>query len=653
MRRLLLLVATLPICAVTWRPIEPSEISLKTPKIDANADAEILYWEVKITDHLQPPDIWTVYRHYLRVKIFTEKGAKDLATAEIVSAGKQFVREVAARTIKPDGSIVEAGNDAIKDTDVLKGKKVSNLKVKAVAFPAVTPGSIIEYQYTHTYPDRVANYVHLEFSREYPVHFVKYLVKPIQSEYVPYKMRVMGFQANATPFTPERNGTETHYATTASNVPAFKEEANMPPENDVRPWLLIYYEEDKKLTPEKFWKEVGRDFARDFQKELKVDGNIKKTAAEVVSGAASDEEKIDKLLEFCRKNIKNVYSDSSGVTAEQRKNFKGNETTADTMKRKMGTGGDINALFVALAQAAGLEARLARIADRGYKGFDPQMMTAHFLVAASIAVKVNGNWRFYDPAAARAPKGFLRWQEEGTPALICDPKEPTFVTTPLNAPDRSRTTRRADLELDMDGNVKGKIRFAYSGHRATSRRLDLDQDSDSERERKVLEDLKEQYPGAEITDVKVENVTELDKPLIISASLVMRGYGQRTGKRMFVQPAFFQAGGKPLFGESQRKYPIHFRYPFSDVDRVSIKLPLDLTLDQPTAPGSFKIGETAEYKTSLAAGSGGQELIYTREFFFGNKDQIYFPTEAYPSLKKVFDHIHEQDGHTMTLKAAQ
>lgn len=652
MRRLLLLVVALPLFAATWRPIEPSEISLKTPKIDANADAEILYWEVKITDHLQPPDIWTVYRHYLRVKIFTEKGAKELATAEIQFEGKEFVREVAARTIKPDGSIVEAGNDAIKDTDVVKGKRVRN-KVKAIAFPAVSPGSIIEYQYTHTHPDRLASYVPLEFSREYPVHFVKYLVKPIQSEYIPYKMRVMGFQAQATPFQPERNGTETHYATTASNVPAFKPEPNMPPENDVRPWLLIYYEEDKKLTPEKFWKEIGRDSASSFSKRIKVDGTIKKTALEVVSGAESGEQKAERLMEYCRKNIKNVFSDSPDVTAADRKNFKFNEHTGDTMKRKIGTGRDINDLFAAMAQAAGLEARLARIADRGFKSFDPQMMTPYFLIAASIAVKVDGNWRFYDPAATRAPKGFLRWQEEGTPALVCDPKEPIFVATPLNPPDRSRTTRRADLELDMDGNVKGKIRLAYSGHRATSRRLELDQDTDAEREQRVLEDLKDQYPGAEITDVKVENVTELDKPLIVSASLVMRGYGQRTGKRMFVQPAFFQAGSKPVFGESQRKYPINFRYPYSDVDRVSIKLPLDLTLDQPTAPGSFKIGETAEYKTSLALGAGGQELIYTREFFFGMKDQIYFPAEAYPTLKKVFDHIHEQDGHTMTLKAAQ
>ena len=69
-------------------------------------------------------------------------------------------------------------------------------------------------------------------------------------------MRVNSFQTEQRPLTKEKNG---FYSTTMENVPAFHEEANMPPEDAVRPWMLIYYAEDKKLNADQFWKDYGKE----------------------------------------------------------------------------------------------------------------------------------------------------------------------------------------------------------------------------------------------------------------------------------------------------------------------------------------------------------------------------------------------------------
>lgn len=36
-----------------WLPVTAEEIKMKTPKVESGADAEVLFWEVRITDNYQ------------------------------------------------------------------------------------------------------------------------------------------------------------------------------------------------------------------------------------------------------------------------------------------------------------------------------------------------------------------------------------------------------------------------------------------------------------------------------------------------------------------------------------------------------------------------------------------------------------------------
>ena len=91
---------------------------------------------------------------------------------------------------------------------------------------------------------------------------------------------------------------------------AFREEPMMPPEESVRSWAMVRYSH------------VFFDFLSypllasrvyfGFQPFMKVDDSIKKKAAEIVAGANTPEEKIDKIFNFCRENIKNTDDKSAG-----------------------------------------------------------------------------------------------------------------------------------------------------------------------------------------------------------------------------------------------------------------------------------------------------------------------------------------------------
>jgi hypothetical protein len=167
--------------AVDWKPLDSADLPLKSPRVDPAADAEVLFWELWIADAAANNEYpYTTYTHYVRMKIFTDRGVKRFGTVDIEYHGKEFISDVAARTIHPDGSIQEMGHDAIFDRVIEKRK---HEKARAVSFvvPGITVGSIIEYRWRASDQDALANYVPLFAYREIPVEHLIYHIKPLSS----------------------------------------------------------------------------------------------------------------------------------------------------------------------------------------------------------------------------------------------------------------------------------------------------------------------------------------------------------------------------------------------------------------------------------------------------------------------------------------
>jgi hypothetical protein len=622
-----------------WKPIDPAQLALKAPVVEKDADAEVLSWEVSIDD--SQDDL--VFNHYLRVKVFNERGVEAQGKVEIDYLDRYKIKDIQARTIKADGSIVELKKDAIFDRTVVKVSGLK-LKVKSFAMPGVEPGAIIEYRYREVHPLASARNLKLYFQRTIPVHFVKYNLKP--NSFLG-ALNTFTFNGQNPNFTKEKNG---FYSTTMTNVPAYREEANMPPEDKVRTWMLVYYTQENKVDPQKYWTDIGKRLYENFKPRTKVNDDVRKATTEVIGSAATADEKLLKLLEFCRTKIKNVHSDTSGLTAEEMKKLKDNNNPGDTLKRGYGEGNDIDCLFVAMATAAGFEARLALMPNRSEFFFDPSFPNTYFLEGGEIAVKVDGQWKFYDPSSKYISIGMLPWGYEGVKALITDPKEPTWVMTPISGPEKSLVKRVAKLKLSEDGSLEGDVTMAYTGHLAVEKKGYNDDDTPEVREETLRNLVRSQWGGAELTNLKIENVTDQFKPFTYSFHLKIPGYAQRTGKRLFLPPSFFQQGKSQMFTASQRKHPVYFHYPWSERDEVEIELPAGFALDNADAPTPIVSGDVSWSKPRVAVTEDGKKLRFVREFMFGAGGNILFPVEVYENLKRLFEAYHQQDSHAITLK---
>lgn len=304
-------------------------------------------------------------------------------------------------------------------------------------------------------------------------------------------------------------------------------------------------------------------------------------------------------------------------------------------------------LFAALATAAGFEARLIRLSDRSDIFFDKNIPDDYFLGVGDVAVKVGADWKFIDPSSKYVPFGMLRWQQEGLQALLTDPKEPVFVTTPISPAESSMEKRTAKLRLSEEGGIEGEVRIEYTGHMAVDKKEDYDEESPAEREKRMHAALARRISNAEITEVKFENVTDPFKPLIISYKVRAQGYAERTGKRLFLQPGFFKKGVGPLFPTSERKHDVYFNYPWAEEDDIVIELPAGYALDNAEAPGELAFGNVGHHKVKIAVTQDQRTLSYKRQFRFTG---MLFPTNTYSNLKRVFDAVHQIDNHTITLK---
>ena len=629
------MLAAIPVYGqINWRPINPQELALKIPMVDKDADAEAIFWNIWMDD--SQPDK-TIFRHYLRVKVFTARGVESQSRVDLTHFGKDKITDIFARTIKADGSILDLKKDAILERALIKQGK-AKYQSKSFVMPGVEPGAIVEYQWKQE-RSLSPQYLRLDFQREIPSWSVSYFIKPYG------RMAYQTFHMHVTPIA-EKGG---YSSFSLTNVPAFREEPRMPPEAEVRPWVLVSFASTGK-SPE-YWNDLGKLLYEIDRMEFQSNDDVKKAALAAVGDATTPEEKLRRLFDFCRAKITNPFDDASDYSLEDLAKLKQNRFPADTLKRGVGTPYDIDLLFGAMAIAVGFDVRISRLPDRNDIFFDPKMANRYFLSRYDVAVKVGDSWRLFDPANRYATFGMLDWREEGVFALVPDRANPAWVTTPLSAPSRTTQKRNARLKLSADGTLEGDVDIVYSGHINVDWKEFLDDLTPEEQAEQIASEVKDRLSTAEVSAVKLENVKDSDKPLTIHYHVRVPQYGQRTGSRLFFEPNFFHGKG-PMFPSATRTYAIYFHYPWSENDDLSIELPPSFEIENGDSPGKAKIADVATHDVTMQLAGDGekQTLRYQRQMAFGLNGRLVFPVETYTGIKEAFDALHQRDAHVLTLK---
>ena len=517
-------------------------------------------------------------------------------------------------------------------------------RVMSFAFPAVEPGDVVEFQYERTLEAGDYSFMTFDCQMEAPVREFNLEVVNSDSDW-----RTLWFNVKDAEVRRGRG-------VTFRNLPAFKAEDNMPAQRDFSGWVVCVFSHPyfRNFSSAEVWREIGEYYAEELRLNTKVNDGLKATAATVVADAATPEEKLSRLYDFCQEEISNMdwFATAELIAAQQKRDRKEHPQTArETLQLKTGNTTDINLLFAALARAAGFEVRAAIHANREVLG---EVGTAHgwlFMNRRSIAVKVGETWRFYSPGHYIVPSGFLSVRDVPVTAWICDEDKSFFQGTRAAASSDSPVYRKGRFTLDEEGTLEGEVEVAHHGHPGVELKLRWWGKPQAERDQFEREALTRRIAGAEVGDLTWENLGSRALPVIQRYKIRIPGYAEQAGSRLIVNPCYFQAGIPARFSSETRQFPIVFDYALREIDDVEIVLPEGYTLDAGSAPVNVADPNgiiAAKYEVRYRGKA--RTLVYKRDMSLGGTGQIAFQAASYGVLRGLFTKIGHSDDHRIVFK---
>jgi hypothetical protein len=643
-----------------WLPVTPQDLQYKEVPGYKGASAVRLYYAQYINDNTASCFF------YHRIKILNEKalaGGNSYADIEIpVLTLGDFVEDITdlkARTIKPDGSIVEF-NGKVFDKVVFKGHGIK-ASVKAFSMPEVGVGSIIEYKYRAVLkipelidlkiPVRNAWDIQSEiFTVKENLYYQPDVGARFQSsarvQFESGGERISRVMLNMKDIKekPRENGVDV--ALDVNNVPPFEAEEFMPPENNFKPTVIFFTGDRGKVDVDKEWLEIGKLYFDFYERIISADHGVKEAAMKAIGAETDPTMKLRKIYERVQQ-LRNLSFERSRTTEERKaEHIQKNNNVADVLAHGYGNSEELTLLFVAMARSAGFDASVVMVPDRK-RQFFVRDWTSRFQIDNRIAaVNLNGKDIYLEPGTRFCPFGMVRWNHTEIDALKLDRKGGTFIKAPSMSYDRSVTSRNATMTLSEDGTIKGSVVLEFKGAEALEHRLDAIDRDEAGRKKDLEEELKAWLPAGSVVKMGASQGWEdSDTPLVARFEIEVPNYATTAGKRLLIPAFLFQLKQNQAFAHSQRKYPVYFPYPFTDNDVVTMKVPEGFTLESVPQPEDAKLGY-ARYQN--VSNFDGIQLVTQRQLAF---NAIYLPLERYSELKTFFGKVQAGDEQQAVLHA--
>jgi len=634
-------VFAVPAWAVGFQPVSAEELKMTAEPKAPGAPAIILFRQVDRDDRglTAHEDV------YFRIKILTEEGRK-YADVEIPMWKYQGnVINVHARTIKPDGSIVNFQGKAF-DKEIVKAKGVKYM-AKTFTLPDVQIGGIIEYYYTTDFSEHYVFDSHWILSNELFTKSAKFSLKPYTSDYEQWNVRWSWHLL--PPGTAQPAEAPNHVINLeVSDIPAFRTEDYMPPENEMKSRVdFIYSDEYFEKDATTYWKKRGKKLNDRLESFVGKRKAMEQAVAEIVSPSDTPEVKLQKIYARVQQLRNTSYEKEKTEQEQKREKEKEPESVEQVWKKQYGAGWELTWLFLALVRAAGLEANGMWVSDRQNYFFSPQSMDGQKLDENIVVVKLNGKDTFFDPGAAFTPYGMLPWSETGVPGLKLDRDGGSWLPTTLPASAESTIQRKGDLKLSDTGDLEGKLTVTFTGLEASHRRVEERLSDEAERKKFLEDEVKESIPAA--SEVELTNQPDWKSstpPLVAEFTLKVPGWAAAAGRRALLQVGLFGAPEKHLFDHADRVQPIYFDFPFQRSDDLTIDLPLGWQIS--TVPAPQRQDAKVVLYTMKAENNKGT-LHLNRSL---NIDLQLLDPKYYPALRNFFQVVRTIDEQQVILQPA-
>lgn len=374
---------------------------------------------------------------------------------------------------------------------------------------------------------------------------------------------------------------------------------------------------------------------------------MEQAVSQTVSPSDPPETKLKKIYARVQQLKNTSYEVRKTAEQAERDKDKAASNVEEVWKKGADDGVQLTWLFLGLVRAAGFEAYGCWVSSRSEYFFHAATMQKDKLNANVVLVKVDGKDRYFDPGAAFTPYGMLPWLETAVTGLRLSKEGGSWIQTPNPEISQSRVERKAELKLNDQGDLEGKLTVTYTGLEAAYQRLE-ERHADAVARKKYLEDdLKEDVPaGVELELTGTPDWTTSDAPLVAEFTFKIAGWASGTNKRFMFPVGLFAAGERHAFDSTTRTHAVYRKFPSMKADDLTIELPAGWKILNVPEPKSM-LYAVVGYENKAENANGKLHISRNLGINF-----ILLPVQDYPSLRNFYSAVKSGDDEQVLLQPA-
>lgn len=556
----------------------------------------------------------------------------------------ETLKKIEARTLKPDGRVVE-----LKQTDfhTIKGQGdgvvfYSDASRVRFAFQSVEKGDVLQYSYLKTSDDPFLSdiwsiqYGIPTLRNTYTVALPRLLVEPKRTggEGLKWQYKVYNYQLpqpviNTGGKIEEQKSYEEQQARftwTVTDVPGFRTEPMMPAADQYRAYV--------KFAPPHWtsWDNVSQWYYKAlFEPQLVIGSDIKQLASRLSSGATTDVEKIDRIYSYVREIRYVAIALGDGGLRPSK--------PAEVIDRKYGDCKDKSMLLIALLRSAGITAKPVLVLTGDEGRVDGKFVNWNFNHMIVRAETASGEKIWIDPTATTLPLGELPWTDEGIDVLVLNEDGTSAIErTPQSTADQNTTDIDINAQIDASGQTIFRVAMEYTGKRSGRYRYYFRDRSEKQLTEYFKSLVADDFLNAKIQDFSVSNLDSIGAALKLQFSFTAGNAIEEQGDlHMLNVDPFRTTPSMEWLAKESRIFPVEFIYPETTRKRITVNYPDEIysmrNMPTPIDHTTGTLAFTTRY-TNETPGTIVVEETYTE----GGR---YLLPRLYPDVRKFYSVVAE------------
>jgi len=426
-----------------------------------------------------------------------------------------------------------------------------------------------------------------------------------------------------------------------NNVAPIEDQEYMPPLSLLNSRVHFFYVAGYVSD---YWRSIGRLQAEKAEKFIEKTKFLERAANEIAPPGDPPETRLRKLYSRVQQVRYLSYEPTKTEKETKREHLEENKSAEDIFRRGYGYGNEINFLFTALARAGGFDASIVEVVDRRSAIFESEVLDASQLNAMIVLVRLKGESLYFDPASRFCPYGVVPWFETDTTGVTWEKLGGQILGVHTPATESSTIERNAELKLQPDGSLEGTLEVVFRGQEALDRRLSAANEDEAGR-RKLLEDeIKDLTPRRATIDIdSVTGWQDSELPLRVKCHFHAWRFAVLTPKRMLFPLAVFQVSRKSFLSPLKRVQPVYFRYGSSEVDKITISLPTNYSLEAVPSETNYQ----TPFAVFQAKRTGEAGIVRLERHAI--MSEYYFPKDFHASLWNYFEKLRQSDAENVVL----